>query len=315
MPCDGSPTCARIRRDIAYLEGVIRLRALVVCCALGLGVPPHQHTVAMTIDDLPYATAGDRAPAAAENAYADSINRAIIATLVRHHVPATGFVIEQRVEQLAGDNLLRDWTDAHLDLGNHSYSHPDFNKLSVDQIEEEITRGSKGRFFRFPFNHTGDTREKHDSVAAFLGRHGYHVATCTMQNDDWLFNGAYTRALAAGDTATAGRVRQAYLAYTDTEIVYYAGLNAQALGYEPPEVMLLHDNKLNADVLGDVLQMFERHHYRFVTLTAAQTDPAYQTPDTIITPDGPMWGYRWAWARHVTVDGKLEPEPPAWIKE
>ena len=295
-------------------------RWLAVWCALiGLGAPPHERTVAITIDDLPYATGGDRAPDTSERAYADTINRAIIAALVRQHVPATGFVIQLRDEQLGGERILREWTDAHLDLGNHSYSHPDFDKLSIAGIEDEIVRGEASlrspRFFRFPFNHDGDTREKHDSIAAFLTRRGYHVATCTMQNDDWMFNRVYIRALAQGDSATARRVRTTYLEYTKTEIPYYATLSQQVLGYEPPQVMLLHDNKLNADVMGDVLALFEQAHYRFVTLAAAQSDPAYQIPDTVVTPEGPMWEYRWARTRHIVVNGALEPEPPAWIRE
>jgi peptidoglycan/xylan/chitin deacetylase (PgdA/CDA1 family) len=299
-----------------------RLRALVVWCALGMGTPPHDHAVAITIDDLPYATGGDRVPSTSESPYADSINRAIIAALVRRHVPATGFVIQLRAEQLgdtAGARILKEWTDAGLDLGNHSYSHPDFNQLSVERIEDEITRGEaaigRRRFFRFPFNRTGDTRDKHDSIAAFLSRRGYRVATCTIENADWVFNNAYIRALARGDTTTATRVRAAYLEYTKTEIAYYANLSRQVLGYEPPQVMLLHDNKLNADEIGDVLSLFEQAHYRFVTLRAAQGDPVYQAPDTVVTKDGPMWEYRWARSRHITVNGALEPEPPAWITE
>jgi len=299
-----------------------RLRWLVVGCALGMGGPPRDHAVAITIDDLPYATGGDRAPSPSESPYADSINRAIIAALVRRHVPATGFVIQLRAEQLgdtAGARILREWTEAGLDLGNHSYSHPDFNQLSVERIKDEITRGETGigrrRFFRFPFNRTGDTRDKHDSIAAFLSQRGYHVATCTIENEDWVFNNAYIRALARGDTTTVARVRAAYLEYTKTEIAYYASLSRQVLGYEPPQVMLLHDNKLNADEIGSVLSLFEQAHYRFVTLQAAQADPAYQIPDTVVTKDGPMWEYRWARSRHIMVNGSLEPEPPAWITE
>jgi peptidoglycan/xylan/chitin deacetylase (PgdA/CDA1 family) len=310
--------------------GMTRLRWLVVWCALGMGTPPNDHAVAITIDDLPYAISGDRPPATAASPYADSINRAIIAALGRRHVPATGFVIQLRAEQLgdtAGLRILKEWTDAGLDLGNHSYSHPDFNQLSVDRIEDEIVRGETAirplmarvskplQFFRFPFNRTGDTRDKHDRIAAFLSRHGYRVATCTIENEDWVFNTAYVRALARGDTATAARVRSAYLDYTKTEIAYYANLSRQVLGYEPPQVMLLHDNKLNADAIGNVLSLFEQAHYRFVTLQAAQADPAYQTPDTVVTKDGPMWAYRWARSRHVTVNGALETEPPTWVSQ
>ena len=77
--------------------------------------------------------------------------------------------------------------------------------------------------------------------------------------------------------------------------------------------MLLHDNRLNGDVIEEVLRLFEQKRYRFVSLDAAQSDGAYQIPDTYITKFGPMWGYRWASERNVKVNGGLEAEPPKWI--
>ncbi len=41
-----------------------------------------------------------------------------------------------------------------------------------------------------------------------------------------------------------------------------------------------------------------------------QSDPAYRTPDTVITKYGPMSGYPWAKERGVKVNARLEPEPP-----
>ena len=77
--------------------------------------------------------------------------------------------------------------------------------------------------------------------------------------------------------------------------------------------MLLHDNRLNSDVIERVLPVFEKKQYRFVSLEEAQADRAYQIPDTYITKFGPMWGYRWAAERNVKVNGALEPEPPKWV--
>jgi hypothetical protein len=119
--------------------------------------------------------------------------------------------------------------------------------------------------------------------------------------------------LAKNDGVNAARLRAEYLAYTSTEIDYYAALNTQVFGYEPPQVMLLHDNRLNGDVIEQVLRLFEEKQYRFVSLEAAQADAAYQTPETYITKFGPMWGYRWANERHVKVNGSLETDPPQWI--
>jgi hypothetical protein len=53
--------------------------------------------------------------------------------------------------------------------------------------------------------------------------------------------------------------------------------------------------------------------YRFVSLQEAQSDLAYQTPDTFISEYGPMWGYRWARELKILVDGRQEPEVPDWI--
>jgi hypothetical protein len=189
-------------------------------------------------------------------------------------------------------------------------------------MEQEIVRGEatlvpllreKGKkleFFRFPMNHTGDTPAKHDAIATFLAQRGYRVAACTIDNSDYLFNDAYVRMLGNRDRGTAQKLRAEYLAYTSAEIDYYAALNRQVFGYEPPQVMLLHDSRLNADAMDRLLALFEEKHYRFVSLAAAQSDAAYRTPDTYIAKFGPMWGYRWARERDVKVNGSLEPDPP-----
>lgn len=284
-------------------------------------------TVALTFDDLPYATAQTHSAGTTEQKEAVLINQAILSALSRHKVPATGFVIEKHVRDLGepGKQILAKWVQSGQDLGNHSYSHADFNQLSVAEMKQEIISGeatSKGlmfggrkklRFFRFPMNHTGDTKDKHDQIASFLVNRGYEVATCTFDNSDYIFNAAYEDLLGKHDRVSAERLRSEYLSYTNAEIDYYAELNRKVLGYELPEVMLLHDNRLNADMIEDLLKLFERKSYGFVTLEEAQADPAYESPDTFISKYGPMWGYRWAVERGIKVNGKLEPEPPDWI--
>ncbi|HJT89961.1 MAG TPA: polysaccharide deacetylase family protein [Bryobacteraceae bacterium] len=294
-------------------------------------VSAQERRVAITVDDLPYARGSmPTANEAEARAAAKSANAKLLAAFQAHHVPVTGFVIQKSVESLgppAGAGILQEWIADGFDLGNHTYSHRDLNGLSPEQMEQEILEGEStirplmeraGKriaFLRFPFNHTGDTKLKHDAVAAFLGQHGYRVATCTIDTSDYDFNNAYVRMLANIDKASARKLREEYLAYTSTEIDYYAALNKQVLGYDPPEVMLLHDNRLNADTIGEVLRLFEEKGYRFVSLEAAQSDAAYHIPETYITKFGPMWGYRWARERNVKVNGSLEPDPPKWISD
>ena len=287
-----------------------------------------ERTVAITVDDLPYAgsTQGQRVPPPTLDE-ARETNGKLLAALKRHRVPATGFVIQKTVEKLGGNEILERWIAAGNDLGNHTYSHKSANALDVASVKTEIEKGEiafvplmerahkRQRFVRFPFNHTGDTKEKHDAIAEYLKERGYQLAVCTIDNQDYVFNDAYLKAQALGDVQMAKRIKAAYLNYTDQQIDYYASLNKQVLGREPPQIMLLHDNKLNADAADEVLSIFESKGFKFVSLAQAQADPAYQTPDTFYTQFGWMWGYRWARQLNVRVDGSQEKEPPEWIPE
>lgn len=305
-----------------------RFVALVVSLTMGgsAAASAQSRLVAVTVDDLPYASGDSQALSPADATTAVAVNQSLVSAFRQHHVPVTGFVIQQRVEELGdpGTRILSTWASGALDLGNHTYSHPDINGLSLAQIDSEIIRGEASivplmrvtgkqpEFFRFPMNHTGDTRERHDQIASYLSRHGYRVAPCTIDNSDYLFNRVYVRLLAQHASA-AERLRTEYLSFTSAVIDYYADLGRRVLGYEPPEIMLLHDNRLNADMIDEVLALFERKHYRFVSLADALADAAYRTPDTYVTKFGPMWGYRWAAERGVKVNGRLEPVPPDWI--
>ena len=299
--------------------------ALLALCLQASG---QQRTVSITVDDLPYVGRTHAVLTATETDLARDGNQRLLRAFSKHDTPVTGFVNEKRVETLGpkvGPEILQEWVAGGFDLGNHTYSHPDINQLSVPQIEDEILRGEtsfvplmnkvgkRPEFFRFPMNHTGDTKAKHDAISAFLAQHGYKLATCTIDNSDYLFNDSYLRILAEKDAEAAKKLRLEYLAYTSSEIDYYAALNRRVLGYEPPQVMLLHDNQLNADVIDRLLELFEKKGYRFVSLGAAQSDVAYRIPDSYITQYGPMWGYRWAKELKVQVNGRLEPEPPQWV--
>lgn len=285
---------------------------------------PAQRTVAMTFDDLPMVNIGQEAQPLA---IADETNRRILATLKRYRAPATGFVVESRIHGIGqgAAQLLAGWNRGIFELANHGFSHADANALDLPAIEREIVQGETTigpmvrkagrslRFFRFPYNHLGNTPEKQVGAMSLLRARGYQLAASTIDTSDYVFDEAFTRALRERDRDMQNRIKQAYLDHTAIQIAYYAALNRQALGYEPPAIMLLHVNRLNASTLDAQLALFRKAGYRFVSLADAQADPAYAQAPRLETRFGPMWGYRWARERGIKVDGRLEEEPPAWV--
>lgn len=172
------------------LRGTILAMMFAFCAT---ATEAQQRTVALTFDDPPAAGISSAADACA-------FNLSILDSLNRHQAPGIGFVIEHRAQQLAGEEILDEWVRRGYDLGNHSLSHIEMNNLTTDQVEQEIVggegafvralakAGKKPRYFRFPENRTGDTKEKYDTVAAFLAQRGYRPAPCTIDNEDYVFN-------------------------------------------------------------------------------------------------------------------------------
>ena len=284
--------------------------------------PQHAKVVAITFDDLPFANA-----AAIEKGEAVEADRAIRRTLVRRRVPATGFVTEDNVRALGPDSpaVLQGWLRDGLDLGNHGATHADINDLDAAAIRREIVDGeatflplarSIGRpakFYRFAYNHVGATEAQRLEIESLLAERGYRMAASTIDTSDYLFDEAYTRA--ALDPTMRHRIEQAYLDHSRTQIRYYQALNRHVLGREPPAIMLLHNNRLNAATLDRLLGILRSEGFQFVSLAQAQADEAYRTSPAFATRFGPMWGYRWARERRIRVDGSLEQEPPKWLQD
>jgi peptidoglycan/xylan/chitin deacetylase (PgdA/CDA1 family) len=316
------------RHLLSRISGVSRTVVAAGIMTTYASLAAQSRTAAITIDDLPFVTGSDMPKGPQDAPAAIAANRKLLNALTRYRVPVTGFVNEKRVELLGmqdGVQILKSWVERGEDLANHSYAHPDFNTLSVERFEDEIVRGEttivplmqaagrKVEFFRFPFNHTGDTEAKHSAIMEFLSQRGYRLAPCTIETSDYIFAAAYQRMAAGHDRSSQERLRRDYLAFTAAQIDYFSRMNAEVLGYEPPEIVLLHDNQLNADVMDQILSLYEKRGYKWVSLAEAERDPVYQAPDTVVTKYGPMWGYRWAQERGKKVDSSKEPEPPAWI--
>jgi peptidoglycan-N-acetylglucosamine deacetylase len=289
-----------------------------------------QRSLVVTVDDLPGAEPGTD-HATSDLKELQKINHAIPGILKAHHVPAIGFVNEWKL-QIPGERdaraaLLAEWLDAGLTLGNHTYTHPDFQTTPLDRFEDETIRGEvvtrslmtpRGQteqYFRHPFLNTGPTPEAKAAFEAFLKERGYVVAPVTYDCADWMFNDILGKAIEKKDKKLAEKTKLEFLEHMDTVFDYFEGMTQELFGRNIPQVLLLHDSELNAQSLDALLTRIERRGYKFVSLDEALADPAYSTPDKYFGPEGISWLNRWRLAFGKDMDLSRNPDPPKWVMQ
>ena len=94
----------------------------------------------------------------------------------------------------------------------------------------------------------------------------------------------------------------------ESVVAFFEARSIEVAGREFPQILLLHANELNADLVPDLLAMFKRRGYTFVTLERALADDAYRLPDEYAGPSGLSWVHRWSKTKGMKPKG--EPDPP-----
>jgi len=284
-----------------------------------------QRSVAITIDDLPFAGDG-RSLLAAQQA-----TTRILDALKQDRVPAIGFVNEGKIhipgERDARTALLQQWIDAGMTLGNHTLSHPDLNKTPLAQFEDDTLHGEvlwrpmmekaghRERWFRHPFLHTGAEPAKRAAFERFLASRGYRIAPVTVEHSDWWFAGLYERLIFRGELANAEKVSLASLEYLDTMLDYHEALTRKLFGRDIAHIFLMHANTLNSLILPEMLERFRRRGYQFVPLAEALEDRAYRTADSYYGAQGPVWLHHWSIGLGHQTGPRQEPDIPKWLVE
>jgi len=301
---------------------------LVLLSALPFSVfgqtPKLDRQVAVTIDDLP-AGMSDRLPAAEITA----MTTKLLGTLRDQKIPVVGFVNEKKIFKTgeADERIkaLQMWLDYGFELGNHTFSHASLNQAGLKAWEDDVIQGEsvlkilmapkkmKLRYFRHPYLDTGRDLLTRQQAEAFLTERGYRIAPITLDGWDWAFAGIYEGAKQRNDTALQQQIVKDYLAYHDAVFTYSEQLSVKVVGYEPKQIILLHASTLEADHIGELLDLLRKHGYRFITLEDALGDTAYSLPDTYVGEGGTGWLDHWAITQGKIPQGA--PQFPQWVIE
>jgi peptidoglycan/xylan/chitin deacetylase (PgdA/CDA1 family) len=261
--------------------------------ALALATPAlAQEQIAITFDDLPSHSA-----LPLDTTRVD-IAKQIIAALKDAKAPAYGFVNGLRLQDdAASAPVLQLWRDAGFPFGNHTYSHMNLNRSTLEDWEADTLKNESvvaplmadgdWHWLRFPYLAEGDTVAKHDAVRAFLAAHGYRIAAVTLSFDDYYWNEPYARCVAKGDKATIAAMETAYLAAAGTSLRYYHVLSQELYGRDIPSVLLMHLGAFDARMLPRLLALYKANAVSFISLAQAEADPFYSVDADLRLPAGP----------------------------
>jgi len=241
--------------------------------------------LAITMDDLP--ANGILPPGVTQEETAKNV----LAILKKRHVPPVyGFINAKKLEGNAdGAEALKLWAAAEP-VGNHTYSHMNLEENPPEAFEREIGEnepalellarkdgpGADWHWFRYPYLHEGDTVEKRRTVRAYLKAHGYRIAQVTLDWEDYLWNTAYARCVAKGETKSIPWLRSSYLD-TASEFLDLGRAQAKLIyGHEINYVLLMHLGAFSSTILPDALDLLKKKGFKLVPLEEAETDAAYE---------------------------------------
>ena len=289
---------------------------LLLCSLINMVFGQNDKTIALTIDDLPL-NGPSIPPRDLEKMTTD-----ILDSLRRHQAPAVGFVNEsllfldgQTDERIS---ILKSWTDAGIELGNHTYAHVGFRDTPLDRYQDDFVRGDvvtaklqkrPARYFRHPFLQMAPTRETELTFEKFIEARGCRMAPITMSTEDWMFLAAYQKAKKNGDEAELKKISDEYVRFAEAVVVFNEKTGQKLFGRQISQILLLHANEVTSKNLDRILHMLKQHGYRFVSLEIVMRDAVYVFPEKY-TPTSD-WLRHWAISKDQDYVG---PTPPDFIR-
>ncbi|KTC93033.1 MULTISPECIES: polysaccharide deacetylase family protein [Legionella] len=228
--------------------------------------------VAITVDDLPFVGFAGNDPKILKREEEQIWN--IFQALLDNNIPATGFVIAGNIENGQWE-LLERFQQAGFIIGNHTYDHANLNAMNYKKYIANVDKADKilsslmssPKYFRYPFLAEG-RGEKRTLVQDYLTSNNYVVAPVTIDSKDFVFNAKLYTMSSKVRARNLDRIKQQYLSYLNSQI-QKADRIAKHKNRPVKEILLIHSNLLNSYCMRDVIALFKKNGYHFISLPEA----------------------------------------------
>ncbi len=239
--------------------------------------------ITLTVDDLP------EAGGLPSHVTRQEITEKMLAVLKKHHLYGVyGFINGSKNNPV----ILKEWVREGQLLGNHTFDHADLAKVSAadyileikknEPILREFMRNKNYHYFRYPYLAEGNTQEKRDAIRNFLVKNHYQIAPVTIDFFDYEWNDAYVRCVAKNDKKAIAWLRRNYLVQAMNALSISHELSRMLLSRDIKNILLIHINAFNAEMLDALLTEYEKKNVTFIPLAMALSDPVYAINPNIV---------------------------------
>jgi peptidoglycan/xylan/chitin deacetylase (PgdA/CDA1 family) len=238
--------------------------------------------LAITIDDLP--VHGTLPKDVSRIQVADKM----VSVLNKYNIPEVyGFINASKVEFQKDDlKILQLWRKVGYPLGNHTYSHMDLHKNSIKDFEDDITRNEKSlkelngdadwKYFRYPYLREGESIEKRNAIRNFLKDKGYKIAQVTVDFEDWAWNEPYARCKDQKNSKSIAELKKSYLEHASQILDQTQKSTKYLFKRSVKNILLLHIGAFDAEMLEDLIKLYQKKGVKFISLSDAVTDDIYK---------------------------------------
>ncbi|KTD26287.1 polysaccharide deacetylase [Legionella israelensis] len=256
-------------------KNILLLLILIFGCTTGIWAAQLRE-IAITIDDLPFVGTTYNKPGNLRREQERFLN--IMNALIRNDTPATGFVIGGSIEKDQWQ-LLQLFHDEGFTIANHTYSHANLNHTNAEKYIQDIKRAdeiltplmTETKYFRYPYLADGKGSKK-EQVMNYLAENNYIIAPVTIDSKDFKFNAQLLAIHWRSRSKHLDSIKNRYLSYIWQQTLRAERISEKKYGKPMPQILLIHANLLNSHVMDDIIQMYKKNGYTFVSLDKAMNE-------------------------------------------
>lgn len=209
--------------------------------------------------------------------------------------PVAMFITTRGTNSPEGQARVESYAKAGHLIANHSDTHMWASRTDtkdyiqdIDKAESKLSQFSNRRpWYRFPYLDEGgrgkaeESLEKREALRRALKERGLMSGYVTVDTYDWYLESLWKKAVRNNQTVNLWALSKLYTDMVVDAASHYDALAQKALGRQPAQIILLHENDLAASFTKDLVTALKQDGWTIISPDEAYKDPiAQQLPET-----------------------------------